>query len=514
MTAREIRELPDDPGRLKDLLIEECQRSALLQHRLSLLLRHKYGTSSEKRSLGQGRLDFGYETEAEEREDLPDPDAERAEPQEKKRKRGGRKPLPPHWPRERREHDIAEEDKTCSICHGALKKIGEEVSEEVEVIPARYKVIEHVRPKYACPCCQQGVRIAELPDRMIEKGRPGAGLIAQVIANKFAWHLPYYRQAEMLAGEGWDISRAVLTAWAGVGAERLRPIVQFMRDDVLNSAKLHTDDTPVRVLDPGRGKTREARFWVYVGHGQHAHVVFDYTPRRKRDGPAAFLGEYEGYLQADAFAGYDAIYAGRKIIEVACWAHARRKFIEAEPTDRQHVGEILELIGKLYEVEDLGRGRPPQLRYELRQLKSAPLLQRIGNWLELQEHEALPKSPLGQAVRYARNNWPALNRFLEEGILEPDNNNAENALRCVALGRKNWLFVGNDDAGRRAAILYSLVASCRTLGVDPFMYLRDALVRVNSHPARLVHELAPLNWKQVFLPALTQSADQKTMAAV
>jgi transposase len=506
MTTRDIRSLPDDPAALKELLIEECRRGELLKHRLAQLLRRAYGSSSEKRPSGQELFDFAEEAGAP-LEALPDPRAAKRE----RKKPGGRKPLPGHWPCERRVHDLPEAEKVCSGCDEPLRKIGEEISEEIEVVPARYKVIEHMRPKYACPRCREGVKIAALPERMLEKGRPGASLIAQVVTDKYAWHLPLYRQSEMFGSQGWEVSRALLCAWTGVAAERLRPIAEFMRADVLHAPKLHTDDTPVRVLEPGRGKTRTARFWTYVGHGEHAHVVFDYTPSRARDGPVDFLGDYEGYLQADAFTGYDAIYAGKKVIEVACWAHARRKFVEARATDAR-ADEMLEWIGRMYAVEDEVRDRPAAVRREARQLKTVPLLDRIDAWLVEHWTDPLPKSPLGQAIRYTRNQWKALNRFVEDGLLEPDNNIAENALRCVALGRKNWLFVGNDAAGGRAAILYSLVASCRHHGIDPYGYIEDVLRRVDTHPARRVSELAPLNWKRIFRPR-RQAEDPPRAAA-
>jgi len=298
----------------------------------------------------------------------------------------------------------------------------------------------------------------------------------------------------------------------GQAAELLRPIWCLMRKEALLSRKIHTDDTPVRVLDPGSGKTRTGRFWAYVGDDAHRHVVFEYTPSRGRDGPARFLSGYRGYLQADAFAGYDALYAGREIIEVACWAHARRKFRDAILTDARGA-EMVRLIGALYLVEEMGVGCREETRLKLRRELSSKILERILRWLERTRGDVLPKSPLGQAISYALSNWRALTRYAEDAILLPDNNMAENALRCVALGRKNWLFVGNDEAGERAAILYSVLASCRANGVDPWVYLSDVLVRVSTHPSSRAAELLPGNWKQTILPTLKPADAAATSAA-
>jgi hypothetical protein len=282
----------------------------------------------------------------------------------------------------------------------------------------------------------------------------------------------------------------------------------------LLSAKLHTDDTPIKVLEPGRGKTREARFWVYCGDEAQPFVVFDYTPNRSRDGPEKFLKGFKGYLQADAYVGYNRIFAGPHVIEVACWAHARRYFFDAQDTDAR-AGEMLLLIRELYRIEDLVRSviaealKQPlskraaalaqayQLRRQLRQTQSLPVLAKIKVWLDARVLDALPKSPLGEALTYTLNQWAALLCFTENGMLEIDNNTAENALRPIALGRKNYLFMGSDSGGRRAAILYSLIRTCERHDVNAWEYLRDVLVRISTHPASRIDELLPQHWKPV-----------------
>ena len=285
------------------------------------------------------------------------------------------------------------------------------------------------------------------------------------------------------------------------------------KQGVLRSHVIHTDDTPVRVQDPGNGKTREGRFWVYVGDEAYPQVVFDYTPKRKRDGPQKFLKEYKGVLQADAYGGYDGIYANGAVIEAGCWAHSRRKFDEAQTTAPERAAEMLALVGELYAIEDLARpllkeaktkpepARTAALaaayaqRLEWRQRLSVPVLEHIHAWLEQQKQDALPKGPLGQAIHYTLAQWEALNRFVSDGAIEIDNNVGEKALRPIAVGRKNWLFLGNDEGGRRMAILYSLTESCKRHDIDPWAYLKDVLLRIETQPPGTLAELLPHNWK-------------------
>ena len=516
-------ELPNDVEQLKDLVLakwalaeQEHQRAELLTYRLECLTRRYFGPSSEKHKDAPGQtLLFA----------LPQPEPkpavlpENGKPAAPGKHGGGRRKLPPELIRQRREYTLPEDKRKCPCCGDVMQPFGQETSEQLEYYPASLFVIEHVRIKYAClkHKCEEKPVTAPVPDKVVDKGLAGPGLMAWNVISKFDHHQPNYRQEDIFAQHGLEIARSTQCGWQATTADLVEPIYTRMGALVILSGKLHTDDTPIKVLEPGRGKTREARFWVYVGDDQHPFVVFDYTPNRSRDGPAKFLKTYKGYLQADAYTGYDRIYAGQNVIEVACWAHARRKFFEARDTDVR-AAEMLALIGALYVVEaqarplvDEARRQPfaqrlgalaqaYALRLQLRQARSLPLLARIKAWLDARILDVLPKSPLGQALTYTLNQWAALLRFAEDGSLEIDNNTAENALRPIALGRKNYLFMGNDDGGRRAAILYSLIRTCERHGVNAWEYFRDVLTRVSTHPSSRIDELLPHRWKPATTP--------------
>jgi transposase len=513
MAPRE--QLPNDVERLKDLLLAEHQRAELFKYKYDCLAKHFFGPSSEKHKAPPGQqLLFA----------LPAPEAQPAAPasapsSERKRHGGGRRKLPPELVRHRIEYALPEEKRKCACCGEVMQPFGQETSEQLEYYPASLFVVEHVIIKYAClkHKCEEKPVAAPGPEKVVDKGLAAPGLLAWNVISKFGDHQPNYRQEDIFARHGLEIARSTQCGWQATVAELLEPLYKRMAAEVILSGKLHTDDTPIKVLEPGRGKTREARFWVYVGDDQHPFIVFDYTPNRSRDGPAKFLKTFKGYLQADAYTGYDRIYAGQSVIEVACWAHARRKFFEAKDTDAR-AAEMLALIGELYRVESLARpliddarrqlaeqrdaalAKAYALRRELRQAQSLPILTRVKTWLDARVLDVLPKSPLGQAVTYALNQWTALMRFIENGTLEPDNNMAENALRPICLGRKNYLFMGNDNGGRRAAILYSIVRTCERHGINAWEYLRDVLIRISTHPASRIDELLPHRWKPATTP--------------
>jgi len=356
-------------------------------------------------------------------------------------------------------------------------------------------VTEHVRVKYACKACEEHVVTSALPAQPIDKGRPGPGLLAQVVTAKYADHVPLNRQVDIFARHGIDLARQTLCDWVAGAAELLTPIYRDLTASVLASPVLHTDDTPVPVQDRERTRTREGHLWTYVGGPGRADIVYDYTPTRSRAGPLAFLGAFRGYLQADAYAGYDALYATGRVVEVGCWAHARRYFWDAKAVDEARALLALGFIQQLYRVEAETKDLEPAPRRALREAQARPVLDRFKRWLDEQADVMLPKSPIGEAVHYARAQWAALTRYLEDGALAIDNNAAERALRRVVTGRKNWLFCGSDEGGRRAAILYSVVATCKAHAIDVWAYLKDVLERIPTHPDRRRAELLPRNWK-------------------
>ncbi len=494
-----------------------------LQHQLGQLLRRLYGRSAEKIDPKQLVL---FEKLLEQLAP-PRPTSDAAEapeapvPVARPSSHGhGRRRLPADLPRQQVVHDLPEEDKPCPCCGQMRQVIGQETSEQLDYVPAKVTVIEHVRLKYGCPACEQRVAeggpqivVADKPLSPIEKGLAAPGLLSYVIVSKYSDHLPLYRLERILERHGIQIARSTLCDWMAQCAAVLRPLYALMVQVVLGSKVIHTDDTPVDVLDKLLEATRTGRFWVYLGDPGHPYLVFAYTPSRSRDGPMEFLKDWgkeqRVYLQADAFGGYDGIYrgeAGGQVVEVACWAHARRKFYEARTSDAATSTAALAYIRLLYDVEDRAKESAESHqtdlateRYRLRQQKSVPLLEQLKAWLESQQAPqggpVLPKSPMGQAIQYALNQWEALKVYTTDGDLSIDNNAAENALRRVALGRKNWLFCGSDNGGNTAAVLFSLIATCQRHKVDPFAYLRDVLDRISATPVSQLPQLLPDQWK-------------------
>ena len=356
-------------------------------------------------------------------------------------------------------------DKQCSGCGRSKDCIGQDESRILEYVPAKLEVHVHVRPKYACRYCKDGVLSPPPPVRPIVRGIAGPGLIAQILVAKFGDHLPLYRQEDFFTRHGLHIPRSTLCDWVQAAAELLRPLYQRQQELVLQSPVLWTDDTPVTVLTGGKDGSRQGRFWTYIGE-QHPYSVYDFTESRARDGPAKFLAGFKGYLHADAYGGYDHIYLGSNdaIREVACWAHARRKFFDTRDSSPRDAHQILEWIRQLYDIEEQARSLSSDARRELRVREATPVLDRIGSRLAELKKRALPKSALAKAVWYASNQWQALRRYTEDGRLTIDNNVSERTLRHQAIGRKNWLFLGSQQAGPRAAILFTILAGASAIG--------------------------------------------------
>jgi transposase len=507
--------LPDDLDECHQLLLAAFQQATELERvldrtaasyealqaahqaaleELSALKRWIYGRRTEKivEGEGQGHL-FDLQPSALADSVAPahqHPRHEAAPPCRRRRRELDLAQLP-HY---RHEHDVSEADKQCSCCGRPKDRIGHDESKVLEYVPAKLEVHIHVRPKYACRYCRDGVSSPPPPERPIARGIAGPGLVAQIIVAKFGDHLPLYRQEDFFTRHGLHIPRSTLCDWVQAAAELLRPLYERQKALVLQSPVLWTDDTPVTVLTGDKEGSRQGRFWAYIGE-EYPYTLYDFTESRARDGPASFLRGFEGYLHADAYTGYDQIYLGsnNSIHEVACWAHARRRFFDARNSSPCDAHQILEWIRQLYDVEEQARDLSADARRKVRATTAEPVLDRIGARLAELEKRVLPKSALGKAVWYASNQWQALRRYTEDGRLTIDNNVSERTLRHQAIGRKNWLFLGSGQAGPRAAILFAILAGAKRHRIDPWAYLRELLLRLHDEDPRL-DEMLPDRW--------------------
>lgn len=450
---------------------------------------------------GQGHL---FELDAPLTDELPAPTTSDPEAGSELKAHHRRQKRQIDWdklPQIRHHHDLEVEDQMCSSCGQPMKCIGEDVTRELEYQPAKLEAHIHVRPKYACPRCQDGVSAAPLPPRPIPGGIAGPGLITEVFVGKFGDHLPLYRLEDILARYGVYLSRSTLCDWMKAVAYLFRPLYELQRQRVLQSSVMWTDDTHVTVLGGEQGSFK-GYFWTYLGDDQHPYSVYDFTASRSRAGPARFLAGYSGYLQADAYTGYDAMFldVASGVVEVACWSRAptrsvglRRKFFDAVPGYPRQAHQVLEWIRQLYDLEDRAHDLSVEARRELRTAESSPILDRIEVDLAELARSVLPKSNLAKAVTYARNQWQALRRYTEDGRLTIDNNVSERTLRHQAVGRKNWLFLGSEAAGPRAAVLYTILAGAKRHRLEPWAYVRDLLLRLHADDSRL-EDMLPDRW--------------------
>jgi len=416
-------------------------------------------------------------------------------------KRSGRKPLAEHLPRQEVVH---EPSCTCPSCGGEMRKVGEDVTEVLDYVPGHFEVIKHIRPAFSCRRCESMVQMP-MPSLPIERGQPGAGLLAHVVVGKYCDHLPLYRQSGIYAREGVELDRATLADWVGKTAALVSPLVEAVAQHVMAAEKLHADDTPVPVLAPGTGKTKTGRLWVYLrderpyGGEAPPAVVYRYSPDRKGEHPRAQLARFRGFLQADGYSGFGRLYetsngAPATVTEVACWAHVRRKFYDIHvATNAPIAGDALARIGQLFDIERAAMGRSPQVRARIRQSAARPVIDDLAAFFDASLAMISGKSELAGAIRYARSRWSALMRYLEDGRLEISNNAAERAIRPLALGRKNYLFAGSDAGGERAATAYTLIETAKLNGLDPEAYLRDVLGRIADHHINRIGELLPWN---------------------
>ena len=492
--------IPDDPELLKPLVRElfaelrkSQRREESLQAKVDELARKLFGRKTEKLDPNQlALIDFealGLEAPAPAE---PEEDEAPAKP----RRRAKRKRPSKELPRRRVEHPLPDEERICPCCDEMMPAIREEIHEQIDYKPASFEVIENVTFVYGCrKGCDEKIVSSTKPPQMVEKGLPGPGLLAHVMVSKYCDHIPLHRMEGILRRQGIEIPKTTLCGWVKECSERVEGLLGVLKNELLRSAVIATDDTTVPVQK--KGGAYSGRLWVYIGDLDHPLVLYDYSPTREGEAPRDFLESYGGYLQADAYSGYDQLFKPDReprIQEVGCWMHARRYFYEASLKDKGLPFEALAMIRELFRFEKSARDFSPDQRLALRREKAVPVLDTMDKWMKKHRHAVLPKSPLGKALTYATNQWDALRRYTEDGRLEIDNGRSERMLRLIAVGRKNWLFAGNDAGGRRAANIYSLVGTCRYHGWDPYAYLVWLFECLPGAPEHRLLELSPLDW--------------------
>jgi transposase len=492
-----IEQLPNDTNTLKQMVLTLLEQIDDLNGQLYYLKRQLFGKKSEKLDPAQRLLFENLYDQVKAKIDQQEPSKPKSVKKRKRANHHGRNPLPKDLPREVIEIEPPDEEKICPVCQKEKRRIGSEETEKLDYVPASFYVKKYVRYKYACKACESHISIGPLPPMAIDKGIPGEGLLAYIMTSKYCDHLPLNRLESILKRHCVDINVSTMCDWVGKSADLLAPLVKRMRARILQSPMINTDDTPIPIKSKKRrGSTYNGYLWVYIDKDHN--VVFDFTPTRSREGPLKFLGKFSGYVQADAYSGYDEFFRKSDATEVGCHSHARRKFDYALDTDPVRAARLLVLWGKLYDIERKAKEdnySSAQL-LEARQKEAKPILKEIKTVLDEYKHQVLPKSPIGKAIAYSLNQWDALNRYVDDPMLEIDNNLSERTLRMVVIGRKNYMFAGSEAGAWRAAIIYSLVASCKLNDIDPFRYFRDILARVSTHPADKIDELLPSEWKK------------------
>jgi len=491
-------QLPDDPDALKAMVLARDVENARLIQIIRELQRHRFGRRAE--TLPEDQLLLGLE-EAEQIEAAGEEAAERADPHKRneraRKRRANRGALPAHLPRIETIVDI--DDHACPCCRNGLHRIGEDVSERLDIVPAQLRVIVVRRPKYACRACEDVVVQAPAPTRLIEGGLPTEATVAQVLVSKYADHLPLYRQAQIYARQGINLDRSTLADWVGRAAWHLRPVHERLLEKLKASPKLFADETTAPVLDPGRGKTKTGQLWAYARDDRPWQgsdppgVAYVYAPDRKAERPIAHLSGFTGILQVDGYGGYRVLAQTSGVTLAFCWAHVRRRFYELAAAGSAPIArEALRRIAELYRIEDDIRGRSAEQRRAVRQEKSLPIVVDLEPWLREKLGLISQKTKLAEAIRYTLSRWDGLSRFLDDGRIEIDSNTVERSIRPIALNRKNALFAGSDRGAEHWAVVASLIETCKLNGVEPLGYLTDVLTRiVNGHPNSQIDDLLP-----------------------
>jgi len=497
--------LPDDPSTLKAMLIAERAQNERLLQIIKELQRHRFGRRAE--TLPEEQMLLGLE-EVAQVEASQAAGAEQASAvartENAARRRRNRGALPAHLPRIETIIDFA--DKVCPCCQGELHRIGEDVSERLDVVPAQFRVLVVRRPKYACRACETGIVQAPAPARLIEGGIPTEATVAQVLVAKYADHLPLYRQAQIYARQGIILDRSTLADWVGRAAWLLRPVQERLLARIKASTKLFADETTAPVLDPGRGRTKTGQLWAYARDDRPWNgddppgVVYLYAPDRKAERPAAHLAGFTGILQVDGYVGYRALERSGSVALAFCWSHVRRPFYELVASGPAPIAsEALERIAGLYAIEKEVRGANAETRRRIRQEKSRPIIVELEPWLQAKLGLISQKSKLAEAIRYALTRWEGLTRFLDDGRIEIDSNVVERSIRPIALNRKNALFAGSDGGGEHWATIASLIETCKLNGVEPHAYLVDVITKIiNGHPNSQIDNLLPWAYAGTF----------------